>query len=240
MTTPKNTPWGNADHDFLIRPATCAPDDFWQQVRRTVHGKPISQEQIECITQAVRQNLALTSCDVLLDLCCGNGALSQTFVADCQSMLGVDYSASLLDVARRYFENPPALSFVHDDALAYTLKEAHPHKFTKAFCYGALQYLPPASASALLTNVYQRFSSLSRFFLGNIPDREQAAAFFGERPWTPDVLDDHTTSLGYWYSKSSIEQMAKEAGWETNICPIAPTAYGAQYRFGVLLIRPHM
>lgn len=68
---------------YKEHPKTCARDDFWSQVKRTVNGKPVSQDQIEMIVDAVISGLSLGMDDRLLDLCCGNGALTRYFFARC-------------------------------------------------------------------------------------------------------------------------------------------------------------
>ena len=36
---------------------SCAPDDFWSQVKRTVAGKPVDDAQIDMIVEGVRNGL---------------------------------------------------------------------------------------------------------------------------------------------------------------------------------------
>jgi hypothetical protein len=40
-------------------PKLCEPDDFLGQVKRTVNGKPVSQEQIDIIIAAITNGLKL-------------------------------------------------------------------------------------------------------------------------------------------------------------------------------------
>lgn len=60
-------------------PKTKARDDFWGQISRTVNGEPVSEKDIGEIVTAIRQGLELESSDVVLDIGCGNGALSRYF-----------------------------------------------------------------------------------------------------------------------------------------------------------------
>src|SRR5262245_10350175 len=66
----------NSGYVFKNHPQTCDPDDYWGQVKRTVGGQPVSQEQIDLIVAAVKRGLQLGPEDTLLDICCGNGALT--------------------------------------------------------------------------------------------------------------------------------------------------------------------
>jgi hypothetical protein len=88
------------ESDFKEYPKTLAPTDFWGQVKRTVNGQAVSEEQIQMILALIRRELQLDKDDRLLDLACGNGALSQYLFADCREFLGVDFSEVLIDVAR--------------------------------------------------------------------------------------------------------------------------------------------
>lgn len=94
------------DSIYKQYPSAMAPGDFWRQIKRTVNGEPVSDEQISMIVSAIRDALAFSPEDQLLDLACGNGALSQYFFDECENFLGVDVSEILIDVAKRYFEQP--------------------------------------------------------------------------------------------------------------------------------------
>src|SRR5687768_4849570 len=110
-------------------PKSVAPDDFWGQVRRTVNGKPVSQEHIDMIVAGIRAGLQLQPKDCLLDLACGNGALSRYFFSECAGFLGVDFSEYLISVAQKNFARPD-YEFTVADVAAYTRSEPHPERFT--------------------------------------------------------------------------------------------------------------
>ena len=89
------------DHDKYAK--TRAPDDFWGQVRRTVQGVPVSEDQIKLIVSAISSALNMKSADTLLDLACGNGALSYLLFDYCAEYLGVDLSEYLISIAKENF-----------------------------------------------------------------------------------------------------------------------------------------
>src|SRR6185312_6629477 len=89
--------------------------------------------------------------DALLDLCCGNGALSDRIFAHCQGGLGVDFSEPLIAVAEKYFQAPPQRLYRLQDAASFMQTTDDTARFTKALCYGAFQYLPQAVAREVLT-----------------------------------------------------------------------------------------
>ena len=60
MTHPK--------HDYKDYPKTVPEEDFCGQVRRTVNGKPVPEEQIKMIVDAILAGLALRPEDNCLDI----------------------------------------------------------------------------------------------------------------------------------------------------------------------------
>ena len=88
--------------DFIHKefPKTCERDDFFGQIKRTVHGKPVSEEQLTLIVGAIKSALNFTPKDVFLDIGCGNGALSHYLFDSCSSFLGVDFSDYLIEIAK--------------------------------------------------------------------------------------------------------------------------------------------
>jgi cyclopropane fatty-acyl-phospholipid synthase-like methyltransferase len=212
-----------------------APDDFWAQVQRTVNGRVVDESQIALIVDAVCAGLALEENDTLLDLCCGNGALTDRLFARCRGGLGVDFADELIAVAQRYFERAPARRYVCADASTFIADAAERPVFTKALCYGSLQLLAPEQARALLATLRVAYPSLTRVFVGNLPDRALAANFYTEREPEPGELDDHERPIGMWRTADECRELAASAGWACTIRRMPAAFFGAHYRFDMLL-----
>ena len=108
---------------------TCDETDFWGQVRRTVNGEPVSDHQIDLIVEEMSAALELNSKDTLLDICCGNGALSTRFFDQCAGGLGVDYSKTLIDIARKHFATLD-VTYVEGEAVAYLKAAQQPERLS--------------------------------------------------------------------------------------------------------------
>ena len=224
---------------YLYRdhPQTCAPDDFWGQVKRTVNGKPVSQEQIDMIVAAAKQGLQLQSDDLLLDICCGNGALTTYLFAGCRGGTGVDFSEFLIDVAQKHFVQRESESFVMGDVIEFARKEDKPARVSKAMCYGSFQYLPHAAAAELLQRLHARFPGLKRIFIGNVPDRDRLHDYYREKDYVPGIENSPSTPIGIWRSEGEFEALAAAAGWKCAFSRMPPAYYGAHYRFDAVLTR---
>ncbi|WP_310599625.1 class I SAM-dependent methyltransferase [Desulfobulbus sp.] len=223
-----------AHYDYIERPKTCASDDFWDQVRRTVNGKPLSQEQLDLIFLMIRQALNFQQDDILLDLCCGNGRLGFEFFDEVREYLGADFSPSLIEIARENFERPPSHTFLLQEAQEYCREESSPERFTKLLCFGSFAYFSEAYAFEVLSLLRRRFTNLKRLFIGSIPDEDNANVFFNGREALP--TSDHTSAIGRWYTRSGFTKLAESCGWKVFISEMPPAFYQAHYRFNSMLV----
>lgn len=226
----------SSNHYFYKdHPQTCRPDDYWGQVKRTINGKPISQEQIDLIVDAVWKGLDLCSDDVLLDLCCGNGALTTYLFSKCQGGKGVDFSEYLIKVARESFVRRQSELFQLQDILDFVRTEANPERYTKAVCYGSLQYLAKPDAEEMVTFLRSRFAGLEKVFIGNVPDKSRLHQFFKEGGYTPGIEDSPGSPVGIWRTEEEFSVMASRSGWKAKFSRMPSTYYAAHYRYDVVL-----
>ncbi|BBO73751.1 hypothetical protein DSCW_11680 [Desulfosarcina widdelii] len=221
--------------NYKIHPEKCAPDDFWGQVRRTVNGAPVSPDQIDMIVKAISKGLKICGSDVVLDLCCGNGALSTYIFSKCRSGLGVDYSPPLIGVANQNFKKPGHEFLIVKDVVEYVAEEHSPERFNKALCYGAFQYLRRESAYELLLKLHDTFSSLERLFVGNLPDKDEMPRFYENRRYTAGIENDHSSDIGLWRTKSEFSLLARQTGWSVEFSSMPREFYAAYYRYDAIL-----
>jgi SAM-dependent methyltransferase len=220
-------------HDYLERPKTLAPDDYWGQVRRTIQGKAVPEEQIAILRDTLRRTLQLAPHDVLLDLCCGNGALTAPFFDELAGYLGVDLSPILIGVAQKFFQRTGTHEYILSDVTDFLSEEKCPERFTLCAYGSAFQYFSPDEARKALRLLRTRFANLRKVFLCEIPNAEKAASFFHNTCEYP--LHDHTSAIGIWYRAEELLAMAAECGWKALI-QYFPDAYcQAHYRFNLVL-----
>lgn len=225
--------------DYEIHASICDPKDFQSQVMRTPNGKPVQQEQVDMIIESVAKGLALASDDIVLDLCCGNGAITDPVLARCRGGVGVDRSPYLIEVAKANFEQADDRLYRLSDALEYVKAADDTDRITKVMCYGAFQYFPEASAVDGLLALRQRFPSVQQVFLGNLPDLARAGVFwrehFGSEPWSLHDLKRHDTHFGIWRTEEEVTKLAAMSGWRAEISRMPRIYYGASFRFDAIL-----
>lgn len=216
---------------------TCAPNDFWGQIRRTVQGKPVSDEQIKMIIDAIQAALRLKSDDKMLDLACGNGALSHLLFNSIAGYLGVDFSDHLISIAKKNFEKLPHYRFVTHGAAEYMRQEMHPEKFTKVLCYGSFSYFPAADAAEVLHTLFEKFTNVQTVFIGNLPDKDRAIEFYKAKQISAEEMSDSFSQIGIWRTQNEFSQLVGEAGWKPKYSIMPSEYYAGYYRYDVLLSR---
>jgi len=224
------------EYFYKEHPKTCDPDDYWGQVKRTINGKPVTQDQIDMIVAAVCDGVDLARDDFLLDLCCGNGALTSYFFQRCAGGVGVDFSEFLVDIAKQRFSKRPSEEYLLRDALDYVKHCDRPERFTKAVCYGAFMFFPADSAAELLVVLRRRFTSLASLFIGNLPDKGRIADFFHDGEYRDGIEDDAASPTGIWRTADEFVRISEAAGWSASIRRMPPSFYAAHYRFDAVLV----
>jgi SAM-dependent methyltransferase len=223
-------------HDYEEHPKSLPRDDFWGQVRRTIYGRRVTEEELAVIVEAIKAGLRLSPDDALLDLMCGNGALTARLFDSCRSVLGVDLSSYLIEIAKEYFERPPQRVFVEEDVLTYVRSEPEPRRFTKVMCYGSLPLLGVDSVESLLSELRRRFVNIERILVGNLPDKERAHLFFGDdfEQQRPNLCDP-TSQIGVWWSQMDLHELAKACGWRASFSQLPTNVFNAHYRYDAVL-----
>jgi SAM-dependent methyltransferase len=223
--------------DYKEYPKTLPPDDLWGQVRRTIYGKPVSEDQIKMMVDAIIAGLELRRADVLLDIGCGNAALTARLFPYCDQCVGVDFSEYLISVANARFSSSRRL-FIYQDALEYLARESVPLRFSNVLCFAVFSYLSDASAQQLLALLNQRFLNVRSVFVGNVPDPECAASFFKDGDGGDVELHNPESQIGAWRSRDQLAAMAGKTGWRVRFQQMPAAFYQAHYRYNAVFERP--
>lgn len=213
----------------------CDPDDLQGQVSRTVDGEPIGAEQFDMIIQAALNGLDINEDDVLLDLCCGNGVLTDAVLQQCRGGVGVDYSEYLVGVAQQRFSRAGSRDYLAADVGAFTTTTLDLQRFTKALCYGSFAYLSPSTAEEVLRALRYRFERIERVFIGNLPDKARIRDFYYSEKYEPGIEDDYGSAIGMWRTEEEFARLGKATGWAVNVVRMPPAFYAAHYRYDAIL-----
>ncbi len=229
-----SVPYGS--YFYKEHPKTCDPKDYWGQVKRTVQGRPVDEAQIQLIVDAATHALDIQRDDVLLDICCGNGALTTRVAEGCARAVGIDFSETLIQIAKSDFESEKQRYFL-TDALSWLRAPVSPEDFTIAQCYGSFSYLSREAAEEAIACVHENLPNVRRLFLGNLPNRDTAHEFYTDRPIDADTLDRPDTQIGVWHRPADLVRLGEALGWTVDIRFMPDHFYARKYRFDALLQR---
>jgi SAM-dependent methyltransferase len=231
--------------DFLHKefPKQFERDEFWRQIKRTVNGQPVTENDIEMIVTQIVGRLRLTSADHLLDLGCGNGALASRLFNQIGKYTGIDFSDYLLSIASEFFAPHNGVRYQAadirnvDDYFVDNEDLGGNKEVSKALIYGCVAYLSKQDVASLLQKLGSKFTKLNSIFIGNIPNRKMAAEFFAIRDISDYDLDNPDSQIGVWWDVDALIHEAQQAGYRAN-CHMMPSGfYGHRYRFDLLLER---
>lgn len=220
--------------DYKEYPKTLPADDLWGQVRRTVYGSPVPETQIQMIVDSIVTGLELKTSDVVLDIGCGNGALTSRLFAFCDQIVGVDASPYLISIANERFSSR-SQRFICTEAREYVGAAEERRSFTKAVCYATLSYFTDADVAFLLRALREHFVNIAKLFIGGIPDPARASAFFTDRRTDPESLTNPKSQIGAWRSRSDMGELAAATGWSVHFQDMCADFYQAHYRYNAIL-----
>jgi SAM-dependent methyltransferase len=214
-------------------------DLLFEQVGRTVNGRPVPRAELDLSVRFMRESLALAAEDVLFEYCCGNGLISYELASEVRQVIAVDFSEHLIQAARQFRQRPNIAYMVGDalQPLGGWLQQEAPRKFLMA---NALAYFDPADLDRILRQMLVAAPPGEvRFLLTAIPDAERKWNFYD----TPERRRRHEAHLaqgggtndgmGRWWTEDEIREVARRHGLAASIVPEPGSA--SHYRMAALL-----
>lgn len=215
-------------------PKTVGRTEFWKQIKRTVNGREVSQEDISNIIFQIKKELELTYKDNLLDLGCGNGALASNFFKYLNKYVGVDFSDYLIEVANEFFWNKNCV-FIKNSIQDYLDEIDTDDQINKVLIYGCASYLSREDLKVSLSKIHKKFNKLEKIFIGNIPNLKCAKQFFLQRNILEYDTEDNKSLIGIWWSTKGLSKLVNDIGYEARILYMPKSFYSYNYRFDILL-----
>ncbi|HUW94306.1 MAG TPA: class I SAM-dependent methyltransferase [Anaerolineae bacterium] len=225
-------------------PRRAAEREYLRQVGKTVGGMEITREQFDTIVEDIENHLELTSSDVVLDLCCGNGLITRELARKCDQVVGVDFSRPLIEQARKITaeQNVRYISMdVKEIARVTSLVEG---PFSKVLWYEALQFFDEREFRSILAALRDLTTGDVSILIGSVLDHDRKWRFFD----TPKrrlqyavklVLLRREVGLGKWWRRSEIERVCRQCGFACDFKDQSELLHTSHYRIDVKLYPLH-
>lgn len=228
-------------HKFWTEyPATLGETDFLAQVCHTVGGKPYGAEDFARMIEYLAGALDLGPGDRLLDICCGNGAVTRELARRCAAAAGVDFSATLIDRARRYNAEPNLTYHIGDARHLDAPGLAVAGGFTRVSMFFSLQHLSEADLEPLLDAILAVSAPSAVILFGGVLDRTRKHLYLDtaeKRAAYEAYVREGRDRLGTWWAPANLAAAAERRGLACVIDQTSEGRLGGHYRFDARLHR---
>lgn len=217
-----------------------APSDLLKQVGHTESGEAIAPDRFYRLVEDIAARLDLAPQDRLLDLCCGNGVFTARLALRVNSIVGIDFSPGLIDVARMQCDAPNAHFAVADVRELPALEPEGGGAFTKVLLYAALQHFPRRFLGPLLDDILSMTTADPVILIGFVPERRRRFAFYDSWRRRLTYLARKLVGkdvMGTWWSHADFNQACAARGLECRFYPVAEGLKAHDYRFDAVIRR---
>lgn len=183
------------------------------QVLRTLNKTPIDAKIWSATLQFILEKLELQADYNVLDLCCGNGQISQELALRTKHVTSVDISATLLE----QFDTSsfPNITKIQENALSLGLPK---ESCDVILLYAGIQYFSPSEVVELMDKMESWLVPGGVLYIGDIPDHERLWAFFNspEREAAYfSSLQKNTPIVGEWFDFKFLKKLGFHTGFSS-------------------------
>ncbi|MDJ0655501.1 MAG: class I SAM-dependent methyltransferase [Xanthomonadales bacterium] len=217
------------------RPDGSSQQEFLTQVAHTESGQPVSDAQFESMLGQIRELLGLTPSDQLLDLCCGNGLITNALAEHVERAKGIDFSHQLLSVAHQH-HSMPNLCFQWGNLLRPNDIPPDQTRYTKVLMYAALQHFGHDDLGSLLEFILSVSAERVTILFGFVPDRERRPVLYDTpvkkiRNWSRRLLGREL--IKSWWTREEFLEACAPRGLICSFHSLPANLLASGYRFNV-------
>ena len=200
----------------------------------TVNGVEVDNKQIDLRVNSIKKNLYLEKNDIVLDICCGNGLITELLSTSVKYIYAVDFSEGLIEVAKSNSNNT---NIRYETGDITKIKLGSFQKINKISVYSGVQCISFVELKSFLKKI-QLIRSPLLVYISNIPDRDKIWDYYDTREkmaFFHKMEDEGKTHIGTWYDKAKIINFLKSLGLGYKIININCGLNTHYYRFDLLI-----
>lgn len=214
--------------------------DYFRHVGHTVNGTPIPEAHFHLLLDQIASTLELKSEDALLDVCCGNGLFTRQLASKVRSVVGIDWSNALIEIAQTD-QAAGNIRYLQMDAhVIARLRAQYPEPFDKIVMYAALQHFTPGEFEDILPQMLDLASPNCAIMLGFVPDEALKWRFYD----TAERQAEHerrrisgTDTFGHWWARPDLTRICMALGLTCDFGALPKGTHAAKYRFNAIIRR---
>lgn len=220
-------------------PGNFAETEFFKQVGKTVAGQPVTPVQFMARISDINRAININSDDMVLDMCCGNGLITTEIAEFCKKIVGVDFSETLINIARKY-NTRENISYFCASVLDKDSMSIVGFGFTKIYMYESLQHFTYEELPDILSIISGLSIPAAEIFIGGIPDLEKIWDFYNTEEKKKEYMkrkSENREAIGTWWDKKYLIDTCRTYGFAGEIVAQNKNLDSAYYRFDIRLVR---
>lgn len=241
----KKTNYFNFWNNYRIIPIRSEKDLIYQ-VGWSDKNEPLEKSIILEIIKKISDKLDLNQNDKVLDLCCGNGVISNELSKIVNFIVGIDFSRAFLENANVYKKRSNISYFYGDvenfnEIIPPNILENYKNVEVKIIMSFSLGYFDKKNFTALLYKLNKYFHKF-KFYITFIPDYDKYKIVFPNRIdqlkfIINDLILKKTKGIGRFWKRKELISILQKFGFETSFDNDIQERPGTDYRFNLLIIK---
>lgn len=181
--------------------------------------------------------LEIKKSDTVLDVCCGNGIITQQIAKKCDSIVGVDQSEMLLNVANRNYKEMNCL-YLNCSALEMSqyVKE---HSFDKIYLQFSFQYFDKwKDGEKVIAEMLKCLKPKGSIFIGDITEHKNKHKLYDtilKKAYYYKQLIQGRNRMGKFWKASELGAIAEKLNVKGTYFEQSKELPYAHYRFDYLI-----
>jgi len=213
--------------------------DLFYQAGKTISGKVINPSKFKAIVKNISTHLKLKKNDNLLDLCCGNGALTYELAKKVNSVIAIDFSKPFIENARK-FKHRQNITYIHQDIKKLD-KLNFNNNFSKVLLYDALAYFNKFELDRLLLKLRRIIVGEAGIMFGSVLDYKKKWEFYNtygrKLNYFANSILGSNQGIGKWWNKKDIIKICSTNRLSYKFYKQDSLLHTAHYRFDVLIFQ---
>ena len=227
----------NWEKFWNTKPGTFDKSDYFRQVGKTLHGQPLSQSQFDFMISEILQRLNLKPDDNLLDLCCGNGIITNELAKYCKEVVGIDFSRPLIEIANRDHSRTN-VGYRCASLLKLDTTTLAPMRFNKVLMYDALENFRKSDLPLILKKIVSMTAEPRLILIGGVPRQAKKFNFYNTFEKRLRYLLRRIVNkelIGTWWTEDDFRHASESLSLKCSFHDQSEGLYNRNIRFDIII-----
>ena len=207
-----------------------------ESIGRTKFGKVIKDKDFQSEIDFIAERLELKTNDVLVDLCAGNGLVTNKLLEYVSRVVAIDYSKPLLD---NFVNRSLNITKICQNVKEFDFSEL---RYSKLVWYFSIQHFSYSEVTIILKRMLKGLSSGGKIYIGDIPDYDKIWEFYSKPEYKAFYFEKLLRSeehIGTWFERDFFVHLLDFLGYNSKfeIINKPENHFNSSSRFDLLITK---